>query len=175
MARPPASGSPKLTLGQRNVQDLARVIVTEAGGENQTAQTAVGWTLRNRMVRNGTNDVERVWRPAYQHRKNPTASALVLAKGILDGTVADPTSGATHFYTPQAMPKKGDPTAGIDVAGGLETVPGVTDADGNATDKSGKPIQNYAPSCARFPYKPVPGVAESVFKFYQQPGDGHVH
>lgn len=155
------------TLIQRNIQDLARVITTEAGGENQAAQTAVGWALRNRMTRNATDDVERVWSPAFQHRKYPTARAVQLATGILSGQIADPTGGATHFYTPRIMPKKGKSTAHIDVAGGLETTPGVVDDDG-------RPVQNYRPSFASWPQCIVAGVPEAAFKFYRKPGDGRV-
>ena len=144
------------------------MITTEAGGENQAAQTAVGWALRNRMLRNRTDNVERVWSPAFQHRKHANALATQLATGILNGQIADPTSGATHFYTPRIMPKKGEATAGIDVAGGLESTPGVVDDDG-------KPVQNYRPSFATWPQCTVVGVPEISFKFYRQQGDGHVH
>ena len=52
-------------LSKRDVQDLARVMATEAGGlPGETAQIAVGWCRKNRMTRNGTDDVEKVWRPA---------------------------------------------------------------------------------------------------------------
>ena len=166
--KPRGAGTPSgPALDQRNIQDLARVITTEAGGENQAAQTAVGWALRNRMLRNGTDNVERVWSPAFQHRKHATALATQLATGILNGQIADPTSGATHFYTPRIMPKKGEATAGIDVAGGLESTPGVVDDDG-------KPVQNYRPSFATWPQCTVVGVPEIAFKFYRQQGDGHV-
>jgi hypothetical protein len=66
------------------------------------------------------------------------------------------------------MPKKGDPTAGIDVGGGLETVPGVV-------DKNGKQVQNYRPSWTlTFNQETVQNVPEASFKFYQQPGNGRV-
>jgi hypothetical protein len=152
---------------KRNVQELARVMVTEAGGESEAAQIAVGWCLKNRMIRNGTAEVDRVWSPAFRHGKAATATALADAAAVLHGSTADPTDGATHFYTPLAMPKAGDATDGIDVGGGLETVPGVT--------QGGKPIQNYAPAFAlSFTQKTVAGVPEKTFKFYQQPGSGYV-
>ena len=154
-------------LAQRNIHDLARVITTEAGGENQAAQTAVGWALRNRMTRNETDNVERVWTPAFQHQKPAAALAIQLATGILNGTTTDPTGGATHFYTPKTMPKKGDPTTHRDVDGGLESTPG-------ALDRHGHPVQNYRPSFARWPQCFVTGVPEATFKFYRKQGDGHV-
>ena len=155
-------------LNKRNVQDLARVMATEAGGApGETAQIAVGWCLKNRMVRNGTDDVEKVWRPAFQHRAPATIMTQRDAVAILNGSIPDPTKGATHFYTPVIMPKKGDKTAGIDVSGGLELVPGVT--------RDGKPIESYAPGFAlTFTPKPVSTIPEKTFKFFQQPGSGHV-
>lgn len=142
--------------------------MTEAGGVGETAQIAVGWTVRNRMARNGATHVDQAWR-GYQHRKAPTAAALVIAAGILHGKIPDPTDGATHFYTPEIMPKIGEDTTGIDVAGGLESVPGVQNHTGN-------PVQNYRPGfAAHFMPRPVTGIPEAKFKFYRQPGTGHVH
>ena len=93
--------------------------------------------------------------------------ASTIAQGIMTGSIADPTAGATHFYTPRIMPKKGEDTDGIDVGGGLETVPDVTD--------NGKPVQNYRPSWAlSFDRRIVANVPEASFKFYRQPGTGHV-
>ena len=48
--------------------------------------------------------------------------------------LSDPLADATHFYSPSAMPKKGDPVTGKDVGGGLERVPEVK--------KNRKPIEN---------------------------------
>ncbi len=85
----------------------------------------------------------------------------------MTGSIADPTGGATHFYTPRIMPKKGEDTGGIDVGGGLESVAGVT---GN-----GKPVQSYRPSWAlSFDRQIVANVPEASFKFHRQPGNGRV-
>jgi hypothetical protein len=152
----------------RNVHELAALIVTEAGGQGPAAEAAVGWVVLNRMKRNKAASVDQVWSPAFRHGKAPHASQLVTARGVLTGTIPDPTGGSTHFYTPQAMPKAGDTTKNRDVGGGLETVAGVVDDDGN-------PVQNYQPGwVAGMTQQVVAGVAESVFKFYRQAGDGHV-
>ncbi len=157
----------QLPSGSKNETDLAKLIVTESGGLSRVTQTAVGWTVRNRMIRNGTAQVDHAWH-GYQHGKAPTAAAILIAKGILDGTIPDPTDGATHFYTPKIMPKEGEDTTGVDVSGGLESVPGVVDDDGKA-------VKNYRPGFAStFTEKTVPGVPPAIFKFYQQPGNGHV-
>ena len=155
---------------EQNVRDLARVMASEAGGApGEAAQIAVGWCLRNRMIRNKTGDVRRVWSPAFTHRAPATATTLKDARAILDGSLPDPAGGATHFYTPAAMPKEGDATDGVDVGGGLETVAGVT--------KAGKAVRNYAPSFAdspNFVLLSVPGVLPATFKFYRSLGTGHV-
>ncbi len=153
---------------ERNVHELAALIATEAGRQGPAAETAVGWVVVNRMKRNKATAVDQVWSPAFRHGKAPHASQLATARGILGGTILDPTSGSTHFYTPQAMPKAGDATKNRDIGGGLETVPGVVDDDGNT-------VQNYQPGwVSGMTQQTVTGVAESVFKFYRQGGQGHV-
>ncbi len=150
----------------RNVYDLARVITTEAGGEGEAAMVAVGWTLRTRMLRDVVPSIHAAW-GRYQHGHPATSTATTIATEIMAGTISDPTGGATHFYTPRIMPKKGDPTTGIDVSGGLESVLGVKDG--------GRPVQNYRPGWTlTFEQKIVSTVPEATFKFYKQPGTGYV-
>lgn len=161
---------------RRNVADLARVIYNEASGNGSLAMTAVGWTLRNRMLRNDVGRVDAAW-AGYNHGapqidnvldRGAYATSQQVATGILDGKIADPTGGATHYYSPQLMAdlgKKGD------VSGGLESVSGVIDR------KTRKPTMNYCPGYSRvFPQMKVPGIADKDFKFYRQPeGTGRVH
>jgi hypothetical protein len=164
---PARKQTPQERLAVENVQNIARTIWTEARGEGVTAMIAVGWTLKNRMTRDEVSHVNQAW-GGYQHGVPAPTTALAVARGILNGTTPDPTNGATHFYTPRIMPKKGDPTTGIDVGGGLETVPGVV-------DKTGKVVQNYRPGWTlTFDQEKVMGVPEAAFKFYRQPGSGHV-
>ena len=100
------------------------------------------------------------------------ATAKKLAADILDGKLTDPTNGATHFYSPQRMPIEGKPTTNRDATGGLETVPGITDDNGN-------PVRSYRPGWSvdpRFENIPTPGFPERAFKFYRQTdGAGRVH
>ncbi|MHB8272180.1 hypothetical protein [Bradyrhizobium sp.] len=150
----------------RNVTNLAKVMVTEALGVGEPAMTAVGWTLRNRMLRKGTTHVDHAWR-GYQHGKAATSIAIKIATGILNGTIPDPTDGAIHFYTPKIMPKEGDATDGYDVSGGLESVDGVK--------RENKPIKNYRPGFASvYERKYVRDVPEVDFKFYKSLGTHHV-
>jgi len=128
---------------------------------------AVGWTLKNRMTRDQVSHINQAW-GGYQHGVLGPAGALTIARGLLSGATPGPTNGATHFHTPRIMPKRGDPTAGVDVSGGLETVPGVVDKKGNA-------VQNYRPGWTlTFDQETVTGVPEAAFKFYRQPGSGDV-
>ena len=146
-----------------NIENLARVIMSEAGIYNATEQTVVGYTLVNRMARSKSKSVSASWR-GYTHGQSPTASVKVLAKQILSGVIPDPTSGATHFYSPQIMPAENDKTKGYDVAGGLEQVDGL-------------PTRTYKPGFTLPPAEAVPveGAVDSEFKFYRMPGNGPVH
>ena len=158
--------APQKSQTEQNATDLAKLMVTEAGGTTAVAMTAVGWTVRNRMERNGHSDVSDVWF-AYRHGKNPTQDAIRIASGILDCSIPDPTHGATHFYTPDAMPKNGDKTQGKDIGGGLEFVRGV--------QRDKKPIENWKPGFSTtMERRLVPDVEEKVFKFYRQNGNGYV-
>ena len=157
------------SLEDRNVRELASVIWTEARGIGDDAMTAVGWTLRNRMIRCGIDQVDKAWH-GYTHGTQPRGADLAhaedVAKSVLDGKKPDPTGGATHFYTPQAMPKEDDTNLdGTDIDGGLESVPGVT--------RNGKAVRNYRPGWAtKFTRESVKSVPEASFKFYRPLEDG---
>ena len=156
------SASEALLLAE-NVRDLARIIASEAEGENETAQTMVTWAAVNRMRNNQFQRVSDVWlNHNFAHKAPPTQTSLRIAEAILSHCALDISQGATHFYTPNTMPKKGDKIPpGVDIRGGLESVPGVTE--------NGKPIQNYAPGwTGSYQRVMVPTVAEKVFKFYRQ-------
>ncbi len=122
---------PKQQLFEQNVVELASVIQTEAGGvPNDEAKIAVGFAVLNRMRRNHVASVHQVW-GGFAHGKTPSSIIYDLARRLLSGDLTDPTDGATHFYTPGAMPKEGgEIPLGSNTVGGLETVPGVTDEDG---------------------------------------------
>ncbi len=89
----------------------------------------------------------------------------------MDGTSPDPTGGATHFYSPQSMPKEGEPVPkGADIKGGLESVPGVVGDDLQT------PVRNYRPGwTSRFqPSKPA-GIPPAIAKFYTDQDLGRVN
>lgn len=142
---------------------LGKIITSEAGRyvANDTERTAVAYSVLNRMDRNGTTDVTDEW-DAYAHSKEPSSESLALARDVLTCSVADESRGATHFYSPQSMPKEGEDTSGYDTGGGLEWTPGLDD-------------RNYRPSWSvDFPRCYVPDAVQKRFKFYRAPGNGPV-
>ena len=100
----------------------SQVVIDSARGLSETAQAMVGWTVVNRMKKHNLTRVSEVWADRqYVNGHFATATSLRLAEGILDGTAMDISQGATHFYTPNIMPKTGEPHSGIDIYGGLES------------------------------------------------------
>ena len=137
------------------------IITSEASVGNDTERSSVGFTVLNRMGRNGTAQVKDV-SSGYARNRPPRPWAIRLATTILRNELADPTNGATHFYSPQYMPKEGEMAGRADVGGGLEQ-------SGNL------PKKHYRPGYAKaFSPVTVPHVRERHFRFYRAPGNGHV-
>jgi hypothetical protein len=144
-----------------NVNRLATILQSEASVGNATERAGVAWTVLNRMTRNATRRVADVER-AYSRSQQPTAAMRALAQSLLTGSVADPTAGATHYYSPRSMPKQGESTAGYDVGGGLEQVAGLNQ-------------QSYRPGWVNtFQQATVQNARPSYYKFYRSPGSGPV-
>jgi outer membrane lipoprotein-sorting protein len=144
-----------------NREQLAILLMSEASIGNYAEKIAVGNTVLNRMYRNNTTKVADVWR-AYGRNQTPTSEMTDLAGDILSGNILDNTGGATHYYSPRSMPKKGRSTVGFDVGGGLEHVEGLS-------------FKNYRPTFANsFKYVNIPDVREGYYKFYIAPGTGKV-
>jgi hypothetical protein len=138
----------------RNVDDLARIITSEASISETPARTAVGFTVPTRMDQQGVEHVRDVW-DAYATGQSPTAELTALADDILRCAVTDISGGSTHFYSPMSMPKEGDDTSGYDTDGGLESTDGL--------DR-----RNYRPGWALdLERVPVEDVPEREFKFYR--------
>ena len=80
---------------EQNARNLADLIYTEAGGEGEKAQIAVGATVLNRMRRNGTDRVDDV-RNGYSYRTPAPADkpAPAIARGLLVNSIKDPTNFA---------------------------------------------------------------------------------
>ncbi|RBM06739.1 cell wall hydrolase [Novacetimonas cocois] len=150
-------------LARKNIEDLARIIASEASNSNETAQLMVGWTVINRMKRRHLKSVSTVWQHGnYAHNQSGTAMSRRIAASLLSGQAPDISQGATLFYSPISMPKeKETDLSKYDTQRGLETVDGVS--------KNGKPIRNYVPSWA-YPARRIftPGIPEYKFKFYKE-------
>lgn len=154
------SSTPQEELLQQNINDLARVISSEARGVNSTEQAMVGWTIVNRMKKRSATRVSAVWN-GYSHSHSPDYSSIQIATGILTGKAVDISQGATHFYSPGTMPKEGEATVGFDVRGGLEEVPGIT--------RNGRPVKSYRPLWALSEDEiKVPGTNSFDFRFFRE-------
>jgi len=146
-----------------NIEELASIVQTEAGSLTYPAKLAVAYVVVNRMRRRGSVAVKDVER-GFASFARPSDESRRAARGALAGDVPDPTHGATHFYTPAAMPKEGQFTRGRDVGGGLESVQGVTEYNTEI------PVRNYRPSWSvKYPEIKVPSVPQSQFKFFRAP------
>lgn len=134
----------------RDVTALARVIASEADGEPEIIQVAVGWAVVNEARRRGRSVFDVVAPGGDYGRQNdgghsyvssarlPTPAEQDLAAGILGGSVEDPTAGATNFDSPRAQraaiargvggyKKTPEEVARIRIANGMEMVllPGI--------------------------------------------------
>lgn len=162
MPTPPPPGSAQSPMNPGDVSLLARLIASEAGEYSPAEQRAVAWTMRNRMRRHPTNRLADVISAGkFSTHLAANAVNIQIAQEVQAAApAADPTRGATHYYSPVAMPEEGESTAGFDVKGGLESTSGLT-------------RKNYRPGFVNtFMAVAVPGVQDKHFKFYQQPGAG---
>lgn len=110
--------APAVSYSVFDLDNLTRTLLGEAANQGPEGQAAVGWTVRNRMAdprwgstatevtrqpeqfsawndpANGGNDLVRT--PAT----DPTyLSAQEIARGVLEGTIEDPTGGRDHYFT----------------------------------------------------------------------------
>ena len=155
-----SQNTPKLDTPE-NIKELAKIITTESGGCKRAEQIAVGSTVLTRIKRNGTAIVSAV-RGGSQDNQDSDDASRQIAQGILNGSIPDNTGGATHFYTPEMMPREGQPTGKWDVRGGLESTAGLSS-------------RNYRPSYAtQYEAKSVPGVRDAKFRFFRAPGNGQI-
>lgn len=117
-----------MTASERDRDIFARTLWGEARGEGLAGQIAVAWTIRNR-VNDGKakswwgEGYAGVCKAPYQfscwNKSDPNHAYLsgakpipfrefsqtqIVADQVIAGTVPDPTSGATHYYS-TTMPK----------------------------------------------------------------------
>lgn len=98
---------------------IVRTVYGEAGGESPEGQRAVASVIRNRVQQSGMSPTGVIFAPGqFEPWNNPKTRAKLEAldpasrdyqsilaniRPTLDGTTADPTGGATHFYSPTAQ------------------------------------------------------------------------
>lgn len=135
---------PDSLAGSRNAYALARMISSEAGGQKQIAQQAVGavalnyaadhgksiWDvlLHSTHAGNGFFGKQAEGRYAATSR-DPSSVHIDLALSLLAGTAPDPTDGARQWDSPRSykVPSRADEVAADRIAAGNELVllPGV--------------------------------------------------
>ena len=111
-----------------DIEILARTLWAEARGEGMAGMVAVGWSIRNR-VNDGkdkswwgegyTGVCQAPWQYSCWNKNDPNypyisgakpiplgeiSAARQAATTVINGTVPDPTGGATHYYA-TSMPK----------------------------------------------------------------------
>ncbi len=79
---PPRPGKTPTINTKHNIDDLARIIISETSIGNDTERASVGFTVLNRMRRNGTARVKDVW-SGYSRNQPPRPWAIRLAAKIL--------------------------------------------------------------------------------------------
>lgn len=103
-------------LWEGHTYDCIRAVVAE---RNQYALTIEGYI---------PSDYDRSAAEALEYipqNRRPTPEIRELAKKLLEGQIADPTGGATHFFSPISMPKEGESTTGFDIGKELHEVRGI--------------------------------------------------
>lgn len=103
---------------------MARTILGEAANQGLTGQTAIGWTILNRLRDGRYGDgIKGVIRKPWAYEPWMTRedelmgispdspgykNAYELSGKILRGEVEDPTGGATHFLNPEVIKGRGE-------------------------------------------------------------------
>lgn len=112
-----------MTTTERDRDVLARTLWGEARGEGAIGQIAVAWTIRNRVNDNRENSwwgegyagvCLKPWQFSCWNKNDPNfpylsgakaiptlqlSQARAIASQVISGAVADPTGGATHYYS----------------------------------------------------------------------------
>lgn len=117
-ALPQSTSAPIGNANDRDFNDVVNTVIAEAGGEGPEGMAAVASVIKNRAAtRNqGIGDVVRAPKQ-FEGYENPgegsrlaqqdpavRSQAEQIVRGILDGSMPDPTGGADHFKNDSANP-----------------------------------------------------------------------
>lgn len=133
VSQPDASG---MAYSDPSIDRLTRLLIGEAGGEDDRGQQAVAAVVHNRAKQSGMSLDDVIAAPGqfepYSNTKrwselqsidtsNPAyIRARANAMRVLQGDVPDPTSGADHFYSPSSQKAFGRPAPAWDNGAGVD-------------------------------------------------------
>ncbi|MGW3959514.1 peptidoglycan-binding domain-containing protein [Amycolatopsis sp. NPDC005003] len=146
-----------------NIDLLAEIIASEMGitTANDDEREAIGWAVRNQMLRLGTNkvaDARDFFHDATGH--SPSAAHKTMATTILSAkTMAtDTTGGSIKWFSPQSMPPKASTCEKSDCTGGKHPV---------VNSFTGKKEEVFFPGFTKtMTHQPVAGTREWFVKLY---------
>lgn len=118
----------KSSASAADIDILARTLWGEARGESQAGMEACAWTIRNRVFDGKVKSwwgegyagvCQKPWQFSCWNSNDPNSpflrgakpipageykKALAVATSVVNGSIPDPTNGATHYYA-TTMPK----------------------------------------------------------------------
>lgn len=157
---------------QNDTYWLAKALTSEASTGTQTEKIAVAYCIINRYHKGGFGDsIQDVVKNDFAYDLEPNENCTRLSTQILIGAWSDYSNGSFYFFSPMRMPQKGDDTTGIDIAGGLHTVPGTNEeAYFPGWAKPSQEIDNtttYYQTTTQLQWKELNNIRNWFFMFYQ--------
>ena len=156
---------------QDNIELLAKAMRSEAGIGNDAEREAVGWSIRNGMVRINSYEVSDADAAIpFATDQAPTAADLTVARDLLGRPMSDDKAGgAVKWYSPRSMPPNNKNAS-------CKSKPGRTKMDCNggevkitdASNPAGSNDYSYAPAFHNnMTFVPVTGTKQWRFRFYK--------
>lgn len=156
---------------EMNESSMATILQSEifAVG-NEIERAVVAWCVHNRMRRNGISLVDLLFDKGIPFNRSQRATRECkdwIWYEFYSGMTPDLTNGATHYYSPQKMPKPGDEKKkgfkGKDTRGGIVETPSVG--------------EHYSPEWTKtkaFSEIKIEGVRPALLRVYKKRGSGEV-
>lgn len=102
------TGGSGISMDDKEIEALARIIASEAGSGTPAEQTAIAWTARNRFRGKSIYATQYPWRsqkgsdPPFSSAQPAKDAHRDLARKVLAADQSeDPTGGATSFFEPR--------------------------------------------------------------------------